>query len=403
MKNLFKASLLSIFLFASALSQAASLTAYDESLGSGWADWGWSTTTNFSDTSLAPPSGTKSAHIVMASGGAGFSLHYSSTIALATYGQVSFSVYAPDSATATKIGALKIYLENSTQSATSHPISTYASIKVGTWTLVQVPITAISSGISNYTRIDLWDSGATGLTFNMDAMMFGPKYTAAAIDGNGYFNLTSPQSAYIGYKPDTYNPIQAAHLLIWMHGCGGTAAGDMANIAPSATRATQSYIAVSLGGRDGACWDVNSDTPKVTAIITDIAKYFSVNPKKVILGGYSSGGDLTYRVGFQNASLFAALLVENSDPFRDTGATEAALLAAASWKINIVHLAHIQDANYLIADVRASLADLVAASFPVVAIEKNGTHYDADMGTTGTAYDLRTFLMPYMDAGYSAP
>ena len=101
-------------------------------------------------------------------------------------------------------------------------------------------------------------------------------------------------------------------------------------IAPPASRQTQGYIAISIGGRDGGCWSVNTDTPKVLAAIVDVSKHFNINPRKVDLGGYSSAGDLAYRVGFEHASLFAGLLVENSDPFRDTGTTQAALLASAS-------------------------------------------------------------------------
>ena len=148
------------------------------------------------------------------------------------------------------------------------------------------------------------------------------------------------------------NPIPIAislpsSLFVWMHGCGGNAEGDVFSIAPYPTRQTQSYIAISIGGRDGDCWSVGTDTPKVLAAITDIARYFNINPRKIYLGGYSSGGDMTYRVGFENASLFAGLLVENSDPFRDTGAPNAYL--SASWKINIAHLAHLSDTTYPIA------------------------------------------------------
>ncbi|MGI8413564.1 MAG: hypothetical protein ACR2QA_13990, partial [Solirubrobacteraceae bacterium] len=37
------------------------------------------------------------------------------------------------------------------------------------------------------------------------------------------------------------------------------------------------------------------------------------------LGGYSSGGDLGYRMMFDHSLQFAGLLAENTSPFRDTG------------------------------------------------------------------------------------
>jgi hypothetical protein len=112
---------------------------------------------------------------------------------------------------------------------------------------------------------------------------------------------------------------------------------------------------------------------------------------------------LTYRVGFQHSSLFAGLLVENSDPFRDTGATQASLLASASWKINVAHLAHLSDSTYPISGVRANLSTLTANGFPVTRIEKAGTHYDPDNGASGTSYDLIHFLLPFVDAGWESP
>jgi len=238
---------------------------------------------------------------------------------------------------------------------------------------------------------------------NLTASQSATTYLPVTYDANGFFTHHSGQSSYIGYKPDTYSHSTPSSLFVWMHGCGGNAAGDMWTIAPYATRQNQSYIAISIGGRDGACWQVNADTPKVLAAIDDVARYFNIDPRKVHLGGYSSGGDLAYRVGLENASRFAGILVENSDPFRATGRTGTHLMAAASWKINIAHLAHLSDTTYPIATVRTNMSTLISNAFPATLIEKPGTHYDPDTSTAGTNYDLRTFLLPYLDAGWSAP
>ena len=243
----------------------------------------------------------------------------------------------------------------------------------------------------------------TLLTFGLSLGCVMADYLPVTYDANGFFHLNSGQSPYVGYKPDTYSTNNPISLLVWMHGCGGMAEGDMWAIAPPSTRQTQSYIAISIGGRDGDCWSVNTDTPKVLAAITDISRYFNINPRKVYLSGYSSGGDMTYRVGLQHTSLFAGLLVENSDPFRDTGATQASLLASASWKIHVAHLAHLSDTTYPIAGVRINLAALTTNGFPVVKIEKAGTHYDPDSGAFGTTYDLIHFLLPYLNVGWEYP
>jgi predicted esterase len=241
------------------------------------------------------------------------------------------------------------------------------------------------------------------LTSGLSLSSVRADYLPVTYDANGYFHLDSGQSAYVGYKPDTYSDSKPISLLIWLHGCGADTEGDLSMVAPPSSRQTQSYIAISIGGRDGDCWSVDTDTPKVLAALVDVAKHFNINPRKVYLGGYSSGGDLAYRVGFQHSSLFAGLLVENSDPFQDTGLTQSSALASASWKINIAHLAHSSDETYHIANVRAHLNTLTANGFPVTLIEKSGSSYDPDTSSSGTTYDLIHFLLPYIDAGWESP
>jgi hypothetical protein len=100
--------------------------------------------------------------------------------------------------------------------------------------------------------------------------------------------------------------------------------------------------------------------------------------------------------------LFAGVLVENSSPFRDTGSNQANSLAAAARKFNVAHLAHLQDTTYPIAGVRIETDILKNAGYPITRIEKAGTHWDANIGTTGTNYDLIHFLLPYLDSGWSS-
>jgi predicted esterase len=147
----------------------------------------------------------------------------------------------------------------------------------------------------------------------------------------------------------------------------------------------------------------------VLATIADIKTHFNINPRQVILGGYSSGGDLAYRTAFYNANTFAGLLIENSSPFRDTGSSQAASLAAASWKFNVVHLAHLQDTTYPIAGVRTETDAMTAAGFPLTRIEVDGGHYDNPgeiengHSVPGTTADLQTYLFPHIDDGWLSP
>jgi acetyl esterase/lipase len=222
------------------------------------------------------------------------------------------------------------------------------------------------------------------------------------------FTLSSPLTTYwvdvpAGYDSSHATPIT---LLVWLHGCGGYASGDIYSVSPAASR---QYISVTVGGREGACWDVNADTAKVLAAIADVKTHFNINPRRVILGGYSSGGDLAYRVAFYNAKSFAGVLIENSSPFRDTGSSSSASLAAAAWKFNVVHLAHLQDTTYGIAGVRAETDAMQNAGFPMTRIEVDGGHYDEagaienGHAVPGTVADLATYLLPHLTDGWLAP
>jgi poly(3-hydroxybutyrate) depolymerase len=210
------------------------------------------------------------------------------------------------------------------------------------------------------------------------------------------------------YVPSSYDDTHQTPttLFVWLHGCGGFASGDIWTISPGGD---QSWHSHAVGGQEGNCWDVDNDPAHVLAAVADMKTHFNVKPKGVVLGGYSSGGDLTYRTIFYDAKTFAGALIENSSPYRDTGSSESASLGAASWKFNVVHLAHLQDQTYPIDGVRTETDSMSAAGFPMKRIEVDGAHYD-DPGAIenghavpGTSADLQTYLLPYLDAGWTAP
>ena len=224
---------------------------------------------------------------------------------------------------------------------------------------------------------------------------------------NTPFRVNSGTLNYVDV-PDAYDATHQTPmtLLVWLHGCGGYSSGDIYTVSPGGA---QSWISLAVGGQEGNCWDMNADPPRVMAAIADIKTHFNIKPHGVILGGYSSGGDLSYRTAFYNAYFFAGILVENTSPFQDTGSTQAASLAAAAWKFNVAHLAHLQDGAYPIDGVRAETDALKAAGFPVTRIEVDGGHYDAPGATEnghpvpGTNADLAADLFPYLNAGWTSP
>jgi predicted esterase len=221
------------------------------------------------------------------------------------------------------------------------------------------------------------------------------------------FTLDSGTTNWV-MVPEAYDSTHQTpiSLFVWLHGCGGESSGDIYDVSPGTG---QTWISLTVGGREDDCWDPNSDSPKVLAAIANLKTHFNIDPKRVVLGGYSSGGDLGYRLAFYDALDFAGILAENTSPFRDTGSSAAQSIAAAGWKFRVAHLAHLEDETYPIAGVREELAQLTAAGFPVTAIEREGTHYDNPGAVVngnpvpGTVADLQSLLLPFLSAGWTAP
>jgi predicted esterase len=213
--------------------------------------------------------------------------------------------------------------------------------------------------------------------------------------------------------PDSYNPAIPAPLLIWLHGCFGESFYDAGEVSPATEGKPQDWITLTLIGREdpgNECWTPSVDETKVMQALTDVETHLNVNTHRVLLGGYSSGGDLAYRTGFRHSTTFAGLLIENSSPFRDTQSTQAESLGAATTKFHIAHLAHLQDDTYPIAGVRTETDAVKAAGFPLERIEVDGGHYDEPgafengHAVPGTEADVRTYLLPFIDAaGWTSP
>lgn len=229
-----------------------------------------------------------------------------------------------------------------------------------------------------------------------------------AFTADTVFTLNSSESRYWVYVPGSYDEAHnnPTTMFVWMHGCGGAAEGDIYTISPGGD---QNWISVALGGREGDCWDPVGDQPKIFAAIADMKSHFNVDPRRVILGGFSSGGHIAYRTAFYNANSFAGVLAADTLPFEGTGSTPQESIAAAAWKFNVVHLAHLQDEVYAIDDVRAETEAMRSAGFPVERIERVGTHYNGPgenvngQQVPGTDADIQTYLLSRLDDGWQAP
>lgn len=226
-----------------------------------------------------------------------------------------------------------------------------------------------------------------------------PTAPVAFTKGN-VLNFSTSKAPYWAYVPNSYDSTHATptKLFVWLHGCGGSSSSDIWKAIP---RGTQNWIVVSPGGAEGKCWSVGTDAAIVMATIADIKTKFNIDPSRIFMGGYSSGGDLTMRTAFENSSVFAGVLVTNSAPFYGSGLSQQAALAAATKKFNVAFLCHTGDTTYPIAMVKQECDVLRANGFPTTFIEKPGSHWDNDNGAFGTQYDMITYLLPFIDAGWT--
>ncbi len=213
----------------------------------------------------------------------------------------------------------------------------------------------------------------------------------AAINSPGWQthlkNMTVPNGTnYTIHIPSNYNGTQALPLVIGFHGCGDTAQNYASwGLASAENYQNLKHFSVSVGGKDGQCWDPVADAPKAAAVLAHVKSCYWVHQKKVTISGYSSGGILAYNVGLQNANTYAGILIENSA----IGATRAARIAGAARKIPIAHRHAVDDSSFPIAGVRADWAAFAAAGFPMTTSER-----PAGLGHEGSKDDWTTYLLP---------
>ena len=378
---------------------------------SGWHSWSWSSTVALANAD-APLTSGSSGQIkvtVNTAGGALSLAHGAADLDAADYDAISFDVRAPSPS------SLRLAVESLAGAASGAS----ATIPVTTsWTRQTVKLGALRGSLVKFGKVD-WIASQSGQTFYVDNVTLVGKAAGSppppppassttfpvaplTVKKSDVVALRSSAGPYSLYVPSSYD---ASHntptkVLLWLHGCGGNAYGDAWATSPGGA---QSWISVSVGGRDGACWNVNSDVPLVLAALDDIERRLNVDSRRVVVGGYSSGGDMAYRTAFTNAKRFAGVIGENSTPFRDTVASQSAAISGATWRLNIAHLAHVSDSTYPIGTVRRATDALKTAGFPVTRIERAGTHWDADTTSSGTNHDLRAYLLRYLDAGWVAP
>jgi predicted esterase len=258
---------------------------------------------------------------------------------------------------------------------------------------------------------------------------------------SGYYVVVPPSYDATNSTPET--------LVVWMHGCDGTAYWD-AQALTDMSDSDRPYILISLNGPEGAggsagpsCWTptAQGDVPQVLADITDVETQFNIDRRRVIIAGYSSGGDLAYETIFTHATEFAGILADNTNPVRDNGFGPNGIgtaIAGAAWKFPGIQLSHSEDEVYHLdrcgysgspacvdnldpsgytdpdVGVRPQITAMDNAGFDMTLTVRSGYHYNegpsadcqdtASTCTGGEAYDeVHSLLDTIATDGWEAP
>lgn len=215
-------------------------------------------------------------------------------------------------------------------------------------------------------------------------------------DAAGFFTLTQGTTTYDARLPASYDPERPYPLLVALKGCYDNAKNFATWAgAPYTLRASQSYIAIAVGGRDGECWKIPADEALVTAAIDHVKTCFHVDQKKVVLAGYDSGAELSFSLGMHDASKFAGVLASKGSLTRGVGASHVdSTLAGAAWKLNVSMSAGIDDEDIPIATMRSDRDKLVAAGFPAELVELDADHNGSTDDFAALIPKMATWVAP---------
>jgi predicted esterase len=301
------------------------------------------------------------------------------------------------------------------------------------------PITGYARNSPYWVADGLGQYQGTANSAGADPTSYSGYYTS------GYYAVVPPSYDASNQTPET--------LLVWMHGCDGTAHWDAQDLTAQ-FNSDRAYILISLSGPESEglssgpdCWDTSNqtDVSKVLADIANVETHFNINRRRVIIAGYSSGGDLAYQTIFTHASTFAGILAYNSNPVRDNtfGAAYGLdaiddAIAGAAWKFPIIQVSHDHDDVYHVdrcgytgypvcpsgdpsgstnpdQGVSPAIAALQSAGFPVTFTVVAGHHYNPDLPTgcndstpgtcmSGDGYDIVNDLLSHIaTSGWESP
>src|SRR6185503_8034224 len=137
--------------------------------------------------------------------------------------------------------------------------------------------------------------------------------------------IDSAGATYAAYAPASYDPAKLAHVVVALHGGFGSPGAAQAYLTGTWQSAADSagFLVVApetpLDGGQGY-WSFGADGVSwILGVLDDFRRCYSIDARRVILGGFSSGGQAAYALGLERADRFSGLAITGADYLTSRG------------------------------------------------------------------------------------
>jgi poly(3-hydroxybutyrate) depolymerase len=230
-----------------------------------------------------------------------------------------------------------------------------------------------------------------------DAAMDAPSKPACSSMPNavGTTHRMAQGNPYVAYVPPSYDKSKSYSLVVALHGAGDTA-GNYLSIIWQGNADSQGFLVIAPEGTSplgsGYTWDT-TDEPLILAAIDDVYACYAIDPKKIILHGFSAGAIMSYWIGLKDAKRFSGISIASAD-LGSAEAVNGGPLLPAPWKIPVSHFHGMQDMNFPIMYAIAGMNRLIAAGHPFYWHPFNGGHTTNPADALQMYMDLKSSTAP---------
>jgi len=136
---------------------------------------------------------------------------------------------------------------------------------------------------------------------------------------------------YLSLPPQPYTPTRASPVLLSLHGAGGNGKGEYQWCWAKWAKQWPGFIACPSGEPAGQQWFKDGtfgedQQPFVMALLADLRKNFAVDDDRILIHGFSNGGNASWYYAMHYPSLFAGMVTRGGSP------------CSTKWFENLLHV-----------------------------------------------------------------